>query len=193
MERPDVTDVTTEEDLRTLAHPLRMRLLAILRTDGPSTATKLAGRVGESSGTTSYHLRRLAAGGFIQEVEDRGTRRERWWEAAQRITRYSPATFIASPGAHRVLTAMRREMLRWQQMAGEQYLAEEPDWGAEWADAAGGSDFVLHLTAPRLKQMTEELMEIITRYFDDPTSEDDPHGADVLVLLNAYPFRELPL
>lgn len=191
-DRTDVTEVTTERDLRTLAHPLRMQLLAILRSDGPSTATKLAERVDESSGSTSYHLRRLASGGFIREVEGRGTGRERWWEAAQRITSYSPATFIGSPGAHRTLNAMRRELLRWQQVAAEQYLAEETEWGSSWADASGSTDLVVHLTPERLKQMTDELMEVVARYYDDPTSEDEPDGADVLVLLNAFPFRELP-
>lgn len=192
-QRPDVTELETDRDLQILAHPLRMRLLAILRSDGPSTASKLAERVDESSGATSYHLRRLAAGGFISEVEDRGTRKERWWEAAQRITSYSPATFMDSPAAHSALTAMRREVLRFQQFASEQYLIEESDWGPVWADAAGASDLVLHLTPGRLKELTDELMAVMERFFDDPTSPDDPDGADVLVLMNAFPFKELPL
>lgn len=192
-QRHDLTELETERDLQILAHPLRMRLLGILRSDGPSTATKLAERVDESSGATSYHLRRLAAGGFINEVENRGTRRERWWEAAQRITSYSPATFMDSPEAHSALITMRREILRFQQIAAEQYLIEESDWGPVWADAAGASDLVLHLTPERLKELTAEVMAIIERYFDDPTAPDDPDAADVLVLMNAFPFRQLPL
>lgn len=191
--RSEVTELATEEDLRVLAHPIRMRLLGILRTDGPSTATKLAERIAESSGTTSYHLRQLASGGFIVELEDRGTRRERWWQAAQRITSYSPATFLDSPDAHRALTSMRREMLRWQQLATEQYLAEEVEWGADWADAAGNSDLVLHLSPARLRAMTEELMAVIERYWNDPTPVEEADAADVLVLLSAFPIRDLPL
>jgi len=192
-QRSEVTELTTEEDLRTLAHPIRMRLLGILRTDGPSTASKLAVRIGESSGTTSYHLRRLATAGFIEEVKERGTRRERWWQAAQRITSYSPATFIDSPGAHRTLASMRREILRWQHVVSEQYLAEEVEWGADWADAAGNSDLVLHLSPARLRSMTEEIMETVERYWNDPTPAEDEEGADVLVLFNAFPFRDLLL
>jgi DNA-binding transcriptional ArsR family regulator len=48
-------------NLRGLAHPLRVRLLGLLRSDGSSTATRLAERLGQSSGATSYHLRQLAA------------------------------------------------------------------------------------------------------------------------------------
>ncbi|NEE24033.1 helix-turn-helix transcriptional regulator, partial [Streptomyces sp. SID7982] len=46
--------------LRSLAHPLRIRLLNTLREFGPATASKLGERLGESSGATSYHLRQLA-------------------------------------------------------------------------------------------------------------------------------------
>src|SRR4051812_14770407 len=58
-----VTDVRA---LRALAHPLRNRLLGLLRLDGPATASRLARVVGESSGATSYHLRQLAAYGFVE-------------------------------------------------------------------------------------------------------------------------------
>src|SRR4029453_16773762 len=69
--------------LKALAPPLRMRLLAELRYHGPATATKLGEALGESSGATSYHLRVLAAHGFV--VDDtaayggrgRGRRRPR--------------------------------------------------------------------------------------------------------------------
>jgi DNA-binding transcriptional ArsR family regulator len=67
--------------LRALAHPLRVRILELLREDGPATASGLAKRVGESSGTTSWHLRQLAESGLIAEDTERGSRRDRWWKA----------------------------------------------------------------------------------------------------------------
>jgi DNA-binding transcriptional ArsR family regulator len=76
-----VLDVTA---VRALAHPLRLRLLDLLRFDGPATATMLAGRVEESSGSTSYHLRQLARHGFIEEVAKRDGGRERWWAYQER-------------------------------------------------------------------------------------------------------------
>ncbi len=69
--------------IRALAHPLRVRLLDLLRFEGPSTATLLARRVGESSGSTSYHLRQLAGSGYIEEAPHQG-RRERWWVYRER-------------------------------------------------------------------------------------------------------------
>ena len=69
--------------VRALAHPLRLQLLDLLRFEGPSTATRLAERVGESSGATSYHLRQLAKYGYIAEARERKGR-ERWWAYRER-------------------------------------------------------------------------------------------------------------
>src|SRR3954447_528131 len=73
--------------LRAISHPLRNRLLALLRLDGPATASQLGRVVGESSGSTSYHLRQLAAYGFVEEAPGHGNARERWWRARHRMTR----------------------------------------------------------------------------------------------------------
>jgi DNA-binding transcriptional ArsR family regulator len=61
-----------------ISHPVRFRLWELLR-EGPSTASRLGRRLGESRGSASYHLRMLAAAGLIVEDEALGTRRERWW------------------------------------------------------------------------------------------------------------------
>jgi DNA-binding transcriptional ArsR family regulator len=84
--------------LRALAHPLRIRILDLLPSRGPLTASKLGEIVGESSGSTSYHLRQLAKHGLVREVEGKGTARERWWErtpggfSISTVGRDSPAT-----------------------------------------------------------------------------------------------------
>lgn len=84
--------------LRGLAHPLRVRMLNLLRERGPSTASKLAERLGQSSGATSYHLRQLAAYGFVEEDPGRGTARERWWRAAHQRTTLDAATSRRAEG-----------------------------------------------------------------------------------------------
>ena len=75
--------------LKALAHPVRLRMLGMLRIDGPATATSLAARLGLNSGATSYHLRQLADHGFIVDDQERGNGRERWWRAAHASTRTS--------------------------------------------------------------------------------------------------------
>ena len=71
-----------------LAHPLRSRLLRALRVDGPATATALAATLGTNTGATSYHLRKLASVGLVDETGE-GRGRERWWRAATEMHGWS--------------------------------------------------------------------------------------------------------
>ena len=68
---------------------MRMRILELL-AQAPSTATRLARDIGESTGSTSYHLRALAKAELIEEDTERGSGRERWW-------RRRPPIFIQIP------------------------------------------------------------------------------------------------
>lgn len=81
--------VLDAKGLRALAHPLRVQLVEVLRSHGPSTATRLAERLGVNSGTASYHLRQLGAAGFVEEDAERGNARERWWRSVHRTTELS--------------------------------------------------------------------------------------------------------
>ncbi|HXH79910.1 helix-turn-helix domain-containing protein [Nocardioides sp.] len=73
--------------LRALSHPVRLRMLSLLRGEGAATATTLAQRLGLNTGATSYHLRQLAQHGFITEDTERGNARDRWWCATHDSTR----------------------------------------------------------------------------------------------------------
>jgi DNA-binding transcriptional ArsR family regulator len=66
---------------RTLANPLRRRILSHLHQHGEANSTSLARALGESTGTTSYHLRKLAEQGFVAEIPEKSSGRERWWRA----------------------------------------------------------------------------------------------------------------
>jgi DNA-binding transcriptional ArsR family regulator len=68
----------TRTTLWAMAHPVRFRIFELL-CEGPSTASRLGRRLGESRGSVSYHLRMLARAGAIAEDESLGNRRERWW------------------------------------------------------------------------------------------------------------------
>lgn len=182
-------EITTEAALHALAHPLRLRLLGLLRVDGPATASGLAHRVGESSGSTSYHLRQLATAGFIEEAPELGTKRERWWQASHRETSWSPGRFLDSASARRDDLTVRREILRLQQVTLEQWLIEEPTWGEEWVDAAGESDHLLELTADELRSLKEEYLALVGRY--EARHDDGLSRERVWAIFHAVPVREL--
>jgi len=49
----------------------------------------LGRRIGESSGTTSYHLRVMADLGFVEDDPDHGDGRDRWWLTPYRRSAFS--------------------------------------------------------------------------------------------------------
>ncbi|MFC8943598.1 hypothetical protein ACFT1B_36540, partial [Streptomyces griseoincarnatus] len=67
--------------------------------------------VGESSGSTSYHLRQLAKHGLVREVEGKGTARERWWERTPGGFSISSAG-KDSPAGRQTAEAVNMEFLR---------------------------------------------------------------------------------
>jgi DNA-binding transcriptional ArsR family regulator len=177
-------NVTDAQTLRALAHPLRGRLLGLLRLDGPSTSSRLAERVGESSGVTSYHLRQLAQHGFVVELPDLGTRRERWWRAQHTMTHWEPAQIADQPGGLEANQQMQR-------MQVESFGRELAAWLAgpaqpEWAVVAGLSDYVLHLTRAETRQVLEELYAVLDRWAETHR-EPRPDSALVNVFTAAFP------
>ncbi|MEU9974709.1 helix-turn-helix domain-containing protein [Streptomyces sp. NPDC051014] len=66
---------------KSLGNPLRRRILDYLGRHGEANSTVLARELGESSGTTSYHLRKLAEQRLIEEIPEKSGGRERWWRS----------------------------------------------------------------------------------------------------------------
>lgn len=183
----DVHDVRA---LRALAHPLRMSLLAALRSDGPSTASRLADRLGESSGATSYHLRQLAGFGFVEEVPDQGTGRERWWRALHRSTRWNTEDFLDEPGGREVVDELTDRIVAHQRRMLAAFAAEQERTDDEWRAAASLNDWALHLSPARARELIGELNDVVQRWRDESEEADQPL---VHVLLDLFPLQDYPL
>jgi DNA-binding transcriptional ArsR family regulator len=176
----------TPERIKALAHPLRVRLLWLLRERGPSTATRLAETLGQSSGLTSYHLRQLAQHGFVVEDTDRGNARDRWWRAAYRTSTMDAADARAVPEESeaylRAISALHAERV-------DRWLAEIPTIPRAWDDAMDLSDYGLRLTPAEAADLLRELQDVIARYRRDLPDEPAPEGAEMVVLqLTLMPF-----
>src|SRR5689334_18046289 len=137
------THVLDARSLKALAHPIRVQLLGLLRQDGPSTATALGARLGESSGTTSYHLRQLAAVDLVVEDETRGNARERWWRAAQDSTELRADDWVDDPDVKPALEAYMSAILTSYATRAQTFLNEADSWPKRWQRVSEMSDYSL--------------------------------------------------
>jgi predicted ArsR family transcriptional regulator len=181
----ELTSITPDvAGLKALSHPVRLRMLGLLRSDGPATATTLAARLGLNTGATSYHLRQLAQHGFVEDDTERGTGRERWWRAAHQATSTAPEahadeTVKDSLDAYvQAVAVIHTEHL--QQAVEERGLL--PD---DWRAASTFSDWNVRLTPARARALVQALADIVGDVDEDP--EDERGAAEFVVQLNAFP------
>ncbi|MFJ1758301.1 helix-turn-helix domain-containing protein [Kitasatospora sp. NPDC088134] len=175
--------------LRGLAHPLRMRLLDELRTNGPATSARLADRTGESTGTVSWHLRHLADHGFIEEETGRGTKRERWWRAVRGAIVLSATDFDRDPAARAALSVYQAENLRRQYQRVADSLAA--DWDEPWRGTGSVTDWNnLRLTPDQLRALDLELQAVVARHTPAPDAAPDPAARPVLVQIQVLPRKD---
>jgi len=155
--------------LRGLAHPLRMRLRAELIEHGPATASQLAARVGESSGATSYHLRQLAAYGFVVDEPGRGNGRERYWRAVHRMLSFDmpqPGAPGHEAGAEYLRAVARLYAERIIRYADGAESASEV-LGPRWAGAADMSHWMLDLDVAEAEALARGFHELCAPYRHD--------------------------
>jgi hypothetical protein len=171
--------------LRGIAQPVRVRMLGELRASGPATASGLAARLGMNTGATSYHLRQLAAHGFVVEDTERGTARERWWRAAHRATAYDLAEVAAEDDAG---YAFMRSVVEVYAENARRAIEELPVRSEPWRGVGTFSDQLLRLTPDETVRLTSELLELIDRYRkDDPDTEPPEGTAPISAVIQVFP------
>ncbi|MFE5398433.1 ArsR/SmtB family transcription factor [Streptomyces sp. NPDC056568] len=190
-ENRPITDLGT---LKALAHPLRMRLYRGLCVARTATASHLADQVDEAVSLVSYHLRKLAEHGLIEEARPQSADgRERWWQPASDGVTIRAENFRDEPeqvAAHLVATRLfhdqRADMYR-------RYLDERATWGAEWNSAAPDSESLLRLTAAELTELRAELLVLARKYEARgraAEADGDTEGRENVALhVNGFPFR----
>ncbi|GAB3743618.1 helix-turn-helix domain-containing protein [Amycolatopsis oliviviridis] len=174
--------------LRALSHPLRVRILELLREDGPATASGLGKRLGESSGTTSWHLRQLAEYGLVTEEPERGNRRDRWWKAVHEGDRLQGRDFIRDPDLAGPFSTYAHTMVEQRHAAEAQFVAEMREWSDEWIDKVSFHDSPLSLTPDEAAALSDEILDVIKRY-RRPAEEGD---TSVRVHWAAFPRKSRP-
>lgn len=181
-----VKRLTDPRALRALAHPKRLALVGLLRTQGPLTATKAGELLGESSASASFHLRQLAKYGLVEEAGG-GQGRERPWRATAMFTAWPDVAgtpeLAAASGLLRIVLAERYfdQLMRWLEARDS-----EPE---AWQEAARFGDSLVYLTAEELRELGRRQQALVEGYLDRLTRPElRPAGARPVVYLHlAFP------
>jgi DNA-binding transcriptional ArsR family regulator len=175
-------ELTDPRAIRAYAHPVRLRLLGLLRRHGPLTATQAAARLGESSGTTSFHLRQLAKYGFCEEAGG-GKGREKPWRATALFTSWETA--LDDPERTEAERALNTVVLQLYVDQITRWLADRPDDPPEWQRAAGFGDVAVPLTPGELEQLRRDVEALVRPYLPRITgAAESPAGARQVKLVH---------
>ena len=186
--RPRSVELLDARALRALAHPTRLKLVGLLRLQGPLTATQAARELGETPQRCTFHLGQLAKYGLVEEAGG-GRGRERPWRATASFTSWpNVLTEDEAAAAGQLLEAV----------VVEQHFEDVMDWierkdaePREWQQAARLNDAALYLTPGELEQLGHDIWSLFEPFMtraEDPALR--PEGARVVSVLDlAFPRR----
>jgi len=85
-------DFASRDQLRAMAHPVRMEIVERVGRRGTARAADIAADLGIAANSVSYHLRTLARGGVVVEAPEAARdKRDRVWKLAQVDFTHAPA------------------------------------------------------------------------------------------------------
>ena len=178
--------------LRALAHPLRVKIYDILSQYGPQTASSLAERLGESSGSTSYHLRALAKHDLIREAEDRGTGRERWWERPVGGVSFASPAAMTTPAGRAATQVVMNEFLRNRNDQLLDFVNRGIDGADElWQEGTLVSTATARLTPEQSKELALKIMALIDEAVDNYRNQTGENVRPVTIRADLFPLPGL--
>ena len=173
--------VTDAAALKALSHPVRLALLELLVTEGARTASQAGAALGESPANCSWHLRKLAAHGFVREVPGVRGRSRPWRAVTEGLTWGEPDGDPETTAAGDALTDMLLEREVQRLRASRAAAATEP---VEWREATSFHQTGTWMTAEEAQKLSATLQELFGTYTDriqDPESR--PEGARLVSLV----------
>jgi DNA-binding MarR family transcriptional regulator len=158
---------------QTLTNPVRRRILAHIGEHGQANSTSVAKAIGESTGTTSYHLRKLAEQQLIEEIPERSAGRERWWRVMPMDHR------PAAPSDRTAEETTALNLFRAGQLSADIELLLSADFEGPdgWVQ---GSRWGGYMTKDELLAFFDEYLGLLRKY--GHRSDDAPDGARPMAL-----------
>jgi len=184
----DVRQVTDSRVLAAMAHPLRRRLMDVLKVHGPATASSIAGRTGQTVANVSHHLRVLHSSGLVEEAPELARdRRERWWRLVSTGLRWSSSDFADDPSAAAVAEAAESLNLDHHANLVRAWLTAADEDRARWADTAFSTDKWLHLTPAELSELSQEVIALAKRWANRDIPADGQQRDPVFLFTYGVP------
>lgn len=194
MEASESRRITDLDTLKAFGHPLRMKLYRALYIARTATASQLADQVDEAVSLVSYHLRKLADHGLIEEAgQQSADGRERWWQPSSQGLSFRDEDFNDAPEKAATHAAVGRLSFEQRSELYRAYLDAQSAWEPEWRNASFSSEYLAPLTAEQLARCSQEMHELVRKYQDaGRAAEDagDTEGREKVALhLYGFPFR----
>jgi DNA-binding transcriptional ArsR family regulator len=178
--------------LKALAHPLRVQMYDLLSDEGPATASQLGEKVGESSGTTSYHLRLLARHGFIEEDRDRGNRRDKYWRVRPGGFNLDVRNFAGDPALEADVQVLTGELWRSYARSLERWFRSAVRWGEPWVGASVSNSTRIEATPEEMAAIRDDVVAVIERHVERLRAREIPHdAARIFAQFHIYPVEPL--
>ncbi|MFE7121101.1 ArsR/SmtB family transcription factor [Streptomyces sp. NPDC057654] len=195
MTDPEMQRIADLDTLKAFSHPLRMKLYRALTVARTATASQLAETVDEAVSLVSYHLRKLAAHGLIEEAEPQSADgRERWWRLVSGGVSVRDRDFRDAPESVAVHSAFSRTLFRQSAEMYERYLDEQSAWPQEWRSAAFSSEFLPRLTPGELAQLNDEMHALAKRWTEHGRAAEEAGDTEerenVALHFYGFPFRQ---
>ncbi len=174
----------SRDQLRALAHPLRLEIMTRVGRRGTARAADIAADLGIPANSVSYHLRILARGGVIVEAPEAARdRRDRVWTLAQHSFEHGQRA-SNNPGERDrdyldASAATSLAGIDWFRNAWTRHLATLRDSSAT-SEGSSSQGTLLAMDLRMSPQQAEELTATITAAIKDANRLNrDEHGVDL--------------
>lgn len=159
--RSDARKLTDPLELRALAHPVRIKLLAAVGLRGTLTATEAVEFVGGSPASCAYHLRTLGKYGFIEDAGGE-SRRERPWRLTQAGISWDEQ---AEDPDQRTVARALGDVVHGEWLDNiRRYRTGSDRYPAEVREVSGGSEIVLFATPDEVADVQRQINAILAPF-----------------------------
>jgi len=157
------TELTDALAMRAYAHPLRQKLVVLLRRYGPHTATQAAKALDDNVPNCSFHLRQLAKYGLVERAEA-SDNRERPWRATTLTTTWDDA--VDDPERRAAADHLVGSIVNTYFEAARGWLQSRDRESTEWRRVTGIGDHTLHVTVNEMADVMRGIDAVVAPYLD---------------------------